>query len=150
MKRKARRGSSFRMQRQAMDLPMLVIARDIEDCNEAACRLLGRDRADIVGRSPLAFSAPTQVDGDSAELGGRQRVDAALNGQPQWFQWRFLVKDGEEVDTLVHLEARRLGDHLRLVAHIQDLSRLLQAETTLLATERRLHQVLDQASAVVF
>lgn len=150
MKRKARRGSSFRMQRQAMDLPMLVIARDIEDCNEAACRLLGRDRTDIVGRSPLAFSAPTQVDGDSAELGGRQRVDAALNGQPQWFQWRFLVKGGEEVDTLVHLEARRLDDRLRLVAHIQDLSRLLQAETTLVATERRLHQVLDQASAVVF
>lgn len=150
MKRKARRGSSFQMQRQAMDLPMLVIARDIEECNDAACRLLGRDRADIVGRNPLAFSASTQADGDSAELGGRQRVDAALQGQAQWFQWRFQVKGGAEVDTLVHLEARRLNGRLRLVAHIQDLSRLLQAETTLLATERRLHQVLDQASAVVF
>ena len=38
----------------------------------------------------------------------------------------------------------------RLVAHVQNLSRLLDAEASLEESERRLHQILDQTSALVF
>lgn len=150
MKRTARRGTSFRMKRHDLELPVLVIADTVEDCNEAACRLLGRERGAIVGRSPIDFSAPVQADGTRAEAGGRARIEAALSGQPQWFQWRFLGASGEEVATLVHLEARRVGGRTRLVTHIQDLSRMLQAESSLRESEFRLRQVLDQSQAVVF
>jgi PAS domain S-box-containing protein len=150
MKRNSRRGTSFRMPTQDLELPVLVIAHVVEDCNEAACRLLGRDRNAIVGRSPIDFSAPLQADGLSAEVGGRARIEAALNGHPQWFQWRFLSGSGDEIATLVHLETRKVDGRKRLVTHIQDLSRLLHAETSLRASEFRLRQVLDQTSAVVF
>ncbi len=150
MKRNGRRGSSLRKTMHDLELPVLVIAHDIEDCNEAACRLLGRERSAIIGHSPIDFCSPLQADGMTAELGGRARIDAALNGHPQWFQWRFLSAAGDEIATLVHLEARKVRGRTRLVAHIQDLSRLMHAETSLRETEFRLRQVLDQSKAIVF
>ncbi len=132
------------------DLAVLVLGQAIEDCNDAACRLLGRARDEIVGRSPLDLSAAEQADGTPSELGGRARIDGALAGQPQWFTWRFRVAGGVECSTLVHLETVRLGGRRRLVAHIQDLSSLLRAEISLRDSEYRLRQILDQSDAVVF
>ncbi|MFN3984638.1 MAG: PAS domain S-box protein [Rhodocyclaceae bacterium] len=149
MRRRDRRGTSFTMSLQGLELPVLVIARSIVDCNPAACRLLGRSREAVLGRSPIEFSAPRQADGKAAEVAGKARIDAALSGQPQWFQWRFLA-GGRELATLVHLEAREIDGRTRLIAHIQDMSRLLRAETSLRETELRLRQVLDQTNAVVF
>ena len=98
------------------DLAVFVMAQGIEDCNDGACRLLGLARERLLGRSPLAFSAPVQPDGTPSAEGGRRRAEAALAGQPQWFQWEFRREDGEPVVTLVHMEAVRLDAAVRLLA----------------------------------
>jgi PAS domain S-box-containing protein len=132
------------------DLAVFVMAQGIEDCNDAACRLLGLAREQLLGRSPLAFSAPVQPDGTPSAEGGRRRVEAALAGQPQWFQWEFRREGGEPVVTLVHVEAVRLDAALRLLVNVRDLSALWRAEASRQETETRLQQILDNASAVVF
>jgi PAS domain S-box-containing protein len=132
------------------DLAVFVIAQGIEDCNDEACRLLGAVRERLLGRSPLAFSAPAQPDGTPSAEGGRRRAEAALAGQPQWFQWEFRRADGEPVITLVHMEAVRLDAAVRLLVNVRDLSALWRAEASLRETETRLEQILDHASAVVF
>jgi PAS domain S-box-containing protein len=132
------------------DLAVFVMAQGIEDCNDAACRLLGRAREQLLGSSPLAFSAPVQPDGTPSAEGGRRRAEAALAGQPQWFQWEFRREDGEPVVTLVHMEAVRLDAAVRLLVNVRDLSALWRAEASLRETETRLEQILDNASAVVF
>jgi PAS domain S-box-containing protein len=132
------------------DLAVFVMARGIEDCNDAACRLLGLARERLLGRSPLEFSAPVQPDGTPSAEGGRRRAEAALAGQPQWFQWEFRRDDGEAAVTLVHMEAVRLDTAVRLLVNVRDLSALWRAEASLRETETRLQQILDNASAVVF
>lgn len=129
---------------------VLVLGRVIEDCNEAACRMLGRAREDIVGRSPLDFSSSVQPDGSEAEPGGTTRVAAALEGHPQWFPWRFRLPCGEERSTLVHLEAVTISGRRRLLAHVLDISPMLRAEHSLKESEYRLRQILDQTDSVVF
>ena len=150
MKRTSRNGARLQALMDNRELAVLVIGKVIEDCNAAACELLARARADLVGRSPLDVSAREQADGTSAELGGRARIEGALGGQPQWFPWRFRRPGGGEVSTLVHLETTQLNGRRRLVAHIRDLSPLLRAEMSLRESEFRLQQVLDQTDAVVF
>lgn len=129
---------------------VLVLGHVIEDCNEAACSMLGRARADIVGRSPLEFSSPVQPDGSGAESGGASRIAAALEGHPQWFPWRFRLPGGEERSTLVHLEAVTISGRRRLLAQVQDISPMLRAEHSLKESEYRLRQILDQTDSVVF
>ncbi len=132
------------------DLAVFVMAQGIEDCNDAACRLLGLARERLLGRSPLEFSAPVQPDGTPSAEGGRRRAEAALAGQPQWCQWEFRREDGEPVVTLVHMEAVRLDATVRLLVNVRDLSALWRAEASLRETETRLEQILDNTSAVVF
>ncbi len=132
------------------DLAVFVMAQGIEDCNDGACRLLGLARERLLGRSPLAFSAPVQPDGTPSAEGGRRRAEAALGGQPQSFQWEFRREDGEPVVTLVHMEAVRLDAAVRLLMNVRDLSALWRAEASRRETETRLQQILDNASAVVF
>ena len=132
------------------DLAVFVMAQGIEDCNDGACRLLGLARERLLGCSPLAFSAPVQPDGTPSAEGGRRRAEAALAGQPQWFQWEFRREDGEPVVTLVHMEALRLDAAVRLLVNVRDLSALWRAEASRRETETRLEQILDNTSAVVF
>ncbi len=132
------------------DLALFVLGEGIEDCNEAACRLLGRPREALLGRSPLELSPPLQPDGAPSALAGQQRVQSALMGLPQWFQWQFLRGDGSPVEGLVHLEAVRLEGSRRLLVRVRDLSRLREAERALHDTEARLQQILDNTTAVVF
>ena len=66
------------------DLAVFVMAQGIEDCNDAACRLLGHARERLLGRSPLSFSAPVQPDGTPSAEGGRRRAEERqmLHEQP--------------------------------------------------------------------
>ncbi|HET9700657.1 MAG TPA: PAS domain S-box protein [Burkholderiales bacterium] len=134
----------------AEGLAVFLMAQGVEDCNEEACRLTGRPRAELIGRSPLEFCPPLQPDGAASDIVGRQRVESALSGLPQWFEWEFVRPDGSRAHTLVHLEAITVGGARRLLLRVRDLSRLERAEQALADTESRLQQILENTTAVVF
>ncbi len=131
-------------------LAIFLLARGVEDCNDAACRLLGRTKEELVGHSPLEFSPPTQPDGAPSAQVGRERIESALSGLPQWFEWEFALPDGAPAHCLVHVEAMRVDGNRRLMLRVRDLSQLARAEQALADTESRLQQILDNTTAVVF
>ncbi len=132
------------------ELAVFVLAEDIVDCNDAACRLFGFQRKELVGRPPLVLSPPLQPDGSDSAASARERAASALAGLPQWFQWQFQARDGRPVEALVHMEAVRLDDATRLLLRVRDLSHLWRAEQALRDTQARLTQILDNANALVF
>jgi len=132
------------------DLAVFLLGRGVEDCNEAACRLMGRSREELLGHSPLEYSPPNQPGEADSAVVGRQRIESALAGLPQWFEWEFARPDGTAARCLVHLEAIRVDGSRRLVLRVRDLSHLEQAERALAETESRLQQILDNTTAVVF
>jgi len=134
----------------AEDLAVFLLAQGVEDCNDAACRLMGRPKAGLVGHSPLEFCPSVQPDGALSAIVGRQRIASALSDLPQWFEWEFSRPDGSLVHCLVHLEAIAVDGARRLLLRVRDLSRLERAEQALADTESRLQQILDNATAVVF
>ncbi len=131
-------------------MAVFLLAKGVEDCNDAACRLLGRTKEELVGHSPLEFSPPIQPDGALSAQVGRERIESALSGLPQWFEWEFALPDGAPAHCLVHLEAMRVDGNRRLMLRVRDLSHLARAEQALADTESRLQQILDNATAVVF
>ena len=128
-------------------LGVFVMAQGVEECNDAACRLLGFSREELIGRSPLAFSPDVQPGGAPSPVEARERVEAALAGMPQWFEWEFRRADGESVATLVHVEAIRLDAATRVLVHVRDLTRLWRAEVSRRETEMQLQQILDHSTA---
>ncbi|MCL4802070.1 MAG: PAS domain S-box protein, partial [Burkholderiales bacterium] len=147
----SRGGDAYRFLFSEADLAVFLVAEKVEDCNEAACRLLGRPREAIIGEAPLAFAPETQPDGSSSEQGAHTRLASALAGLPQWCKWRWLRSDGTPVDTFAYVEGIRVDGVRRILLRVRDVSALERAEAALRETEARLQQILDNTStAVVF
>ncbi|MFO1206949.1 MAG: response regulator [Burkholderiales bacterium] len=119
---------ALRVLLESEETAVFVRAGEVEICNAATCRLLGVESEALTGRSTFDFSPPIQPDGTTSSEGVRQRMQSALAGLPQWFQWQFRRGDGELVATLVHLEAVRFDGHICLVARVRNVSHLWNEE----------------------
>ena len=101
---------------------VFLVSDVFEDCNEEACRLFGCERKDIIGRTPIDFSPPTQPDGrDSAET-AKPLIEAALSGTPQTFYWKHRRTDGVLFDAEVSLEGLVIGGRTLLLGVVRDIT----------------------------
>ncbi len=116
------------------------------DCNEATCRILGFSREEILGKEPADLSPPVQPDGRPSREAARERIEAALRGTSQRFQWTHLNRAGHEVVVEVSLQALQLEDDRILHATIRDVTQRVRTERRL-----RLSQFLnDQSTDAIF
>ena len=121
----------------------------ISQCNECFSRMMGYDRALLIGKSPLEISPEFQADGAFSRERWDRRLDAVRAGAAQWFAWQFRNAEGQRTHALVHLTWEPTREP-RYAAHIHDLSNLQRAAWVKLDSEMRLRQVLDQTKAVIF
>ena len=132
-----RRVSESRFRRGFADSPIgtAILSADWRwlEVNDALCRMLGRSRDDLIGRSPAEATHPADI--------GRSRavVDRALGGVGhQEFVKRYLRPDGDvvwaAVDTLF-VPGRR-GDGW-FYAHIQDMTAERAAQEALARQTRQ-------------
>ena len=126
-----------------------VLGEGITDCNARFCRLIGRERTALIGRTPLELSPRVQADGALSSERWSRRWQAARAGLPQWFPWQFRNAEGERVHALVHLAGPQPGE-ATLVAHVHDLSNLREAGWIKPESHARLRDVLDHTKAVIF
>ena len=117
-----RRASESRFRRGFADSPvgMAIISSDWRwvEVNDALCRMLGRSRGELVGRSPAEATHPDDI------ARSRDVVDRALGGAGhQDFVKRYVRPDGEVVWAAVDsiFVPSRRGDGW-FYAHIQDMT----------------------------
>ncbi len=129
----ALRGSEkkFRMLfENASEAIFLVQADRFIDCNLRTLEMFGCDSRDqIVGHSPYEFLPSSQPNGrDSYEL-AIEKITAAYDGQPQFFEWMHTKVDGTPFLAEVSLDIVNLGEGVFLQAIVRDI------------TERRKHEL---------
>jgi PAS domain S-box-containing protein len=101
------------------------------DCNRQAELVFGRGKADIIGHSPVEFSPFAQPDGRPSSEGAAERINAALTGSAERFDWQLSRADGTVFDAEVHLVRVNIGGHVCLQAVIRDVSTRKRAEQEL-------------------
>ncbi|MCE9519584.1 MAG: PAS domain S-box protein, partial [Verrucomicrobia bacterium] len=118
------------------------------DCNARSLEMFGcHSRDQFLGHPPYEFSPPFQPDGrDSTEL-ALEKLNAALNGQPQFFEWTHTKLDGTPFPAEVSLVKVEVGDKTLIQGIVRDISERKRAEETIRQQNAELETRVDQRTA---
>jgi PAS domain S-box-containing protein len=113
--------------------------------NEATCELVGRDRGDLLGRSPLPFVTPSE----SAMV--KEQFKAALLGHARRYQCRFVRPDGIARLASVTNSPIRHGSYvIGILGVARDITEERERDLALERSEIRYTQLVESASDAIF
>lgn len=115
------------------------------DCNAAILRIFQCTRDQIVGQTPFRFSPSHQPDGRTSEVVAVEKINAVMEGIPQFFEWRHIRYDGTPFDAEVSLNRLDLEDEVYIQAMVRDVSERKKAEEE----NRRLAMVANTTTNMV-
>ena len=122
----------------ANDAIFLMSENKFIDCNQKTLEMFGCNREELIGKSLIAFSPPQQTDGRDSTEKALEKINAALAGQPQRFEWLHCRQDGTNFNTEVSLNRITLNKKNYLQAIVRDI------------TERKLHDAqINKLSSVM-
>lgn len=120
------------------------------DCNPRATIMLDCPKDQIIGQTPIYFSPPRQPDGrDSAEK-AREKIQAALDGKPQVFEWQHQTLSGLSIEVEVSLNRMDIPGGPFLQAICRDISLRKQAEHALKESEERYRTIIESSGDAYF
>ncbi len=106
------------------------------DCNVETLRIFGCTRDQIIGQPPYRFSPEAQPDGRCSTEKSMERINAALSGEPQFFDWIHSRYNGSTFPAEVSLNRMDIGEETFLLAIVRDITERKHAEAQ--------HQVLRE------
>jgi PAS domain S-box-containing protein len=116
----------------ANDAILIMNGKTFSDCNLRAETLFRCGKNDIVGHSPLDFSPPRQPDGRLSAEKVAGKMQAAVSGLSQVFEWTLVRQDGTTFDAEVSLNRSITPEAEYLQAFVRDITKRKQAEESLL------------------
>lgn len=124
----------------AGDAIFIMQGEHFVDCNPKTLELFGCRREDIIGKPPYLFSPRTQPDGSNSAAMALNKIDDALAGRQQHFEWQHMRLDGTPFDTEVTLTRLLLKGRPHLLAVVRDITRRKRVEAALRASEAKLRR----------
>ncbi len=101
------------------------------DCNSKTLEMFGCERSEIIGRNPADFSPDTQPDGGNSNEKAFEKINAVLNGKPQFFEWKHCRLDKTPFDAEVSLSLLDMDNETFIQAIVRDISERKLAEKKL-------------------
>ncbi len=111
---------------------IFLMEKDVfTDCNPKTLETFGCNREDIIGKNPHLFSPEFQPDGRKSLEKSLEKIDLALSGKPQTFEWVHKRLDGHEFDTEVSLNSVHIDGKTFLQAMVRNVSKRNKANNQL-------------------
>jgi PAS domain S-box-containing protein len=141
--------SESRVRTLLENTPEAIVVLDVTtgkyvDGNTNALRFLGVDREGLLRRSPMDARAHHQPDGRTSAAAARARIEAAMAGETQVFEWLFRPSSGPDVPCEIRLSRLPSTTAQLAIGTITDISERKKAEQSLLqalAHERELGEM---------
>jgi len=94
----------------------------IVESNPATQDLFRCDSEEIIGSTILKFSPELQPDDSPSSIKAKNKIQAALNGQYQFFEWSHVAFDGTSFQAEVSLTPVRIAEQMFVQGMIRDIT----------------------------
>ncbi|MCX7874878.1 MAG: PAS domain S-box protein [Melioribacteraceae bacterium] len=102
---------------------MFLMLDVVLDCNQAVCDMLQYSKNELLGLSPADFSPEYQPNGKKSLDYANEKINEALNGNPQRFMWIHKRKDGTLIETDVSLKEVSISGNKLVQAILRDVTK---------------------------
>ncbi len=132
----------------AQDAIFLMQGERFVDCNPPTLRMFGCRREQILGETPWRFSPVLQPDGRDSAGKASEKIQAAISGVAQRFEWRHCQLDGTAFDAEVSLNRVQFDGQSLLLAIVRDITGRKQAEQRLQKSREQLRALSSRLQSL--
>jgi PAS domain S-box-containing protein len=116
------------------------------DCNDRALGMFLCCKEDITNHSPEDVSPGFQPDGRLSSEKAVEKLNLALKGTPQYFEWKHQRMDGTVFDAEVSLNSVELGGETYIQAIVRDITKRKRDEEELKSSLSLLDATLESTA----
>jgi len=120
----------------ANDAIIMLQEDQIISCNLKACELFGCRESSMIGHSLLEFSPPVQLTGENSSVAMQHRLQSAIEGRVQFYEWQHQKDSGVLFDAEISLNRLELHGFHYLQAIMRDITERKKAQVALLDNAR--------------
>lgn len=121
----------------------------IHECNEQACRLLARERGEIIDLALATFMPAVQPDGRSSTELLQEMTQEALDGKPPTFGCRVQKSGGTLIETEISLKAFASDGREVVQAVIRDITERRRAEEQIRTLNEQLEERVQERTVAL-
>ncbi|AGB03897.1 PAS domain S-box protein [Methanoregula formicica] len=129
----------------AHDAIFIADRKSFLNCNHSAEVLFGCSRDLLINRTLLDFSPEIQPGGQQSRKMAREKIDAAISGKPQVFEWVHLRHDHTPFDAEISLNRVLIRGSYYIQGIVRDITDRKKAEAALRESESKFSTVFEKS-----